>query len=576
MQNLSQNIGTTQGRPHFHPVISSLFDKKGFTQEDIEEFLSWDLLKLPLMSSLKDLDKTAQRIIVAIKNNEPIAIYGDYDVDGTTSCALFYQFFKLLGTQVTLIQPSRFVEGYGIHPPSILKAREDGIKLMITVDCGITAKEACDTALEVGVDLIITDHHTDALDEMPPAYSIVNPNRRDEPKDSPLVSMAGVAVAFAVCVEVKKLLEATQTKKLPTLYPLLQYVAIGTICDLAKLNSMNLKFVRHGLKQIQKTTYPGIRAFFDNEERKRSFVPSEKLSFDIGPKINSKGRLDHPEVALKLLICTDSQDAFHYYSQLDSCNQERKIIQSEVFKAANEQVLKVADEDHLISIVYGEEWHEGVIGIVASRLVETYKVPAIVFSDSEEDGVIKASARSAGTLDLFTCLKDHSHLFLKFGGHKAAAGLSMKKENLEEFKKSVKTYLKDIPAIIRTQNETYDLEITPEQITPQLLKELDMLEPFGMGNKKPVFKMSDFYLKSYDLLKDVHVRWNLTHKTNPRINLKGISFNYIGKWGLTHPEDIFQAQKNPETKLEAFFTLGINHFNGNKYIQLMIDKIVKI
>jgi len=563
----------TQTSKQFHPIIKRLFEKKGLDQNGINEFLSWDLKQLPDLTAMNDMEKTSKRIIEALDNNEKIGIYGDYDVDGTTSCALFYHFFKMIGHEVETIQPSRFVEGYGIHPPSIDKAIEKGIKLLITVDCGITNNEAADHALENGLDLIITDHHNDARDEMPKAYAIVNPSRRDEPKDSLLKPLAGVTVAFAVCVKVREDLIA-RGDKVESIYPLLQFAAIGTICDLAKLTPMNLKIVRHGLRQVPNTQYYGIRAFFTPEERKRGFVPSEKLGFNIGPMINSKGRLDHPEKALQLLLADNSNSAFEYYSHLDVCNKERKFIQAEVVSEAKEQVLRsIKGDEHYISIVYEPHWHEGVIGIVASRLVEEFKVPAIVFSDSETPGIIKASARSAGDLSIFDCLKANDDLFVKFGGHKAAAGLSMDKDNLEEFRNRMNQMLMDIPSIERTVQKSYDIEISPEDINPQLLKELELLEPYGMGNEKPVFKMKGFRLDSFDLMKDIHVRWNISSLKNPNIKLKGISFNYIGKWATPHPEELFSQQNMNGVDLTAYFTLGLNHFNGNQYIQLMVDKM---
>jgi len=557
-----------------HPVIERLFQKRDWNNEQVDEFLSWDLKQLPSLTSMLGTQETAKRIIEAIDAKETIGIYGDYDVDGTTSCALFYHFFQMLDVKVELIQPSRFIEGYGLHASSIDLSLTKGITLLITVDCGITNNEAADYAKEKGIDLIITDHHKDARDQMPDAFSIVNPNRRDEPEDSQLGPLAGVGVAFAVCWEVKSQLESLG-KPCPTLYPLLQFVAIGTICDLAKLTPMNLKLVRHGLHQIPTTQYPGIRAFFSAEERKQKLVPSEKLSFNIGPLINSKGRLDHPEKALNLLISKDSTEAYEFYSHLEISNKERKFIQAEVFQSAKEQFMKSIDgTDQTIAIVYQEDWHEGVIGIVASKLVESFKVPAVVFTNSEDEGLIKASARSAGSLNIFDLLNNCSDLFAKFGGHKAAAGLSMPKDNYDEFKKRMTDQLLSIPAIERTKQEGYDLEIYPHEVTPKLLKELELLEPFGMGNEKPVFKMKGVRLASFDLLKDIHVRWSFStlDKNNPAPPLKGISFNYVGSFGKHHPRDIFEKQNQGGT-LTVYFTLGINRFNGNEYIQLMVNRI---
>ncbi len=573
----SNNATQPQAQPpksqKFHPVIARLFQSKDMGPKEVEDFLSWDLKKLPAFTELKDLDKACKRILEAIEKKQKIGIYGDYDVDGTTSCALMYHFFKSIQTEVELVQPSRFIEGYGIHPPAIDQAIEKNIELLITVDCGITNNEAAIHAKEKGLDLIITDHHKDGRDEMPPAYAVVNPSRRDEDPESELKFMAGVTVAFAVCVRLREML-LEKGHECPSLYPLLQFVAIGTVCDLVPLSPMNLKLTRHGLKQMPQTSFPGIRTFLPPEERKLEFTPSEKLSFLIGPMINSKGRLDHPEKALELLISDDSDHARLCFNHLEIANRERKFIQAQVFEEAREQVLKeMKGEDLPIIIVYNPEWHEGVIGIVASKLVESFKVPAIVFTNAEDKNLIKASARSAGDMSIFEALNEHKELFAKFGGHKAAAGLSMPKENFESFKTSMTKYVANIPLALRTVQESYDLDIVPEEIDPKLVKDLEKLEPFGMGNQKPVFRMTNFILENYDILKDVHVRWNFRSASDPKIKLKGISFNYIGKWGMLHPEELFNHQKNNGEGLTAYFTLGINRFNGNEYIQLMVNKI---
>lgn len=558
-----------------HPIIQRLFDKKGFTHKMIEDFLSWDLKTIPDMSSLKDLGKASKRIIEAIDREEKIGIYGDYDVDGTTSCALLFHFFKMLGVNVSTVQPSRFIEGYGLHLSSIDEAVENNLKILITVDCGISNNEAADYAKEKGLDLIITDHHKDARETMPAAFAVINPNRRDEldnPDYPQLKTMAGVAVGFALAVQIRADLIA-KGQKIPSIYSLLQFVAIGTICDLAHLSPLNLKLVRHGLKLIKDTEYPGLRAFFTNEELKAKTIPSEKLAFHVGPLINSKGRLEHPEASLQLLISDNAEKAREYYDLLVSCNQERKFIQSEVFTEAREQVkreLNNFDGEHLITIVYQPHWHEGVIGIVASKLVETFKVPAIVFTDSEQEGIIKASCRSAGDLDIFNLLKKEESLFIKFGGHKAAAGLSMPKENLRAFIDNMNASLKDVPAIVRTRMDFYDLDIDASEINPQLMRDLDLLEPFGMGNEKPKFRIKGVKLESFDLMKDVHVRWNLSKE---KTKLKGISFNYIGKHDTSAPAEIYSTQNLKQEDLSVYFTLGLNRFNGNESIQLMIDKL---
>jgi len=552
-----------------HPALHKLLSKRLGSDEHLTEFLSWDLKQLPNLQQMRDLEKAAIRILQAIENEECIGVFGDYDVDGTTSCALLYHFFKMIDVEIRPFQPGRFDEGYGVHPSSIDMAQEAGVDLLMTVDCGITGHAAATYAKERGIDLIITDHHT-AQDELPDAFAVIDPCRQDENPDSQLRTLAGVGVAFALALKIKTLMEA-QGKKCPSLYPLLQFVAIGTICDLAKLTPMNLKMVRHGLKSIKENAYPGIAAFFTPEERRRRIIPSEKLSFNIGPLINSKGRLDHPKLALELLTANDRDNTFEMYSQLEICNKDRKQIQRDVFEQAKELVLeKIGDEPPLINVVYHPDWHEGVIGIVASKLVETFKVPAIVMARAKEEGVIKGSARSAGELHLFNLLKDNDDLFLKFGGHKAAAGLSLNEEKLPELIQRLNDQLREVPEIERTRASYYDLELRPEEVNAQLARQLEYLEPFGMGNERPIFKMRGIKLDSYTLMKDVHVRWNFSSLENPKIKLRGVSFNFVGKWGAMHPEELFTRDGG---EVSVQFTLGINHFNGNEYVQLMVEEI---
>lgn len=569
---MQTDSNTTLNNNQLSPAILRLFEKRDLIGEKINEFFSWDLKDLPNLTELKDIDKTATRISEAINKKQKIGIYGDYDVDGCTSCALFYHFFTMLDIEVELFQPSRFVEGYGVHPSSIEQAISKDVNLLITVDCGITNLETADYAKERDIDLIITDHHKDARESMPDAYAVVNPNRRDEPTDSERQYLAGVGVAFAVCLAVKNLL-AKEGREMQSIYPLLQFVAIGTICDMAKLSPMNLKMTRHGLKQIPKTFYSGIASFFTQEDKNFDVIPSEKISFYVGPLINSKGRLDHPEKALNLLISKDYKEAFANYSHLEISNRERKLIQKEVFDEARDKVIKqIKTDDILSSIVYEPHWHEGVIGIVASKLVESFEVPAIVFTNAEQDGIIKASARTAGTLNLYELLKKCEDLFIKFGGHKAAAGLSMPKDNLPTFIERMNGFLLETPEMERTKQDHYDIYLKFDEINRKLVKELELMEPFGMGNSRPIFRMTDARLESFTILKDVHVKWTFVSKENPKKKVSGISFNFIGKWNCLLPEEIFQRQENEGLTVQ--FQIGINRFRGNEIIQLMVEKIL--
>lgn len=553
-----------------NPVLVRLFKKRGFSPLAVQDMLSWNLKDLPALTNMIDLEKASARLIRAMSEGETIGVYGDYDVDGTTSCALLWHFFKMIGVQVEVFQPSRFIEGYGVHDSSIDAAVAKNVKVLITVDCGITSVATAEYA-KGKLDLIITDHHKDAAPKIPEAYAVVNPSRRDEPEDSPLKPLAGVGVAFALALQIKNDLALAGTET-PSIYPLLQFVAIGTISDLARMSPLNLRLTRHGLKQIPTSQYPGIKAFFQPEELKVAMVSSEKISFHVGPHINSKGRLDHPDRALRLLIADTYSECREHYTHLEVANRDRRAIQAEVFEEAKKDVIQSMNGSELyINIMYQPHWHEGVIGIVASKLVETFEVPAIVFTNAEEEGVIKASCRSAGELNIFELLDQCKDLFIKFGGHKAAAGLSMKKENFAAFKERMINLLKPIPASLRTKMSAFDIEVNIEEISGNLLKDLEKLEPFGPGNERPVFRMKNAVIQNYRIMKDAHVRWTFS-APGSKTSVQGVSFNYLGKWNEMTPEELFELQG--KAGLTVQFTLGVNRFNGNETIQLMVDKVI--
>lgn len=553
-----------------HPAVVRLLEKRGLTGVEATEFLSWNLKDIPDLTKMLDMDKAAHRLVQAIEKNEIIGIYGDYDVDGATSCALFFHFFKMLGHEVKVFQPSRFVEGYGIHPVSIDNALAENVTVLVSVDCGISNTETADYANTKGLDLIITDHHRDAAAHIPHAFAVVNPNRRDEAKDSPLGALAGVGVAFAVAVKIREILLAGG-REVPSIYNLLPFVAIGTICDLAVLTPLNLKLTRHGLKQIPQSPFAGVKVFFSPEELQAG-VNSEKIAFNVGPMINSKGRLEHPERSLKLLTASDMNEAREHYTHLEISNRDRRLIQADVFQSAKELALRQWTEEKVVNVVYQPEWHEGVVGIVAAKLVEAFGVPAVVLTNAEEAGIVKGSARTAGELNLFDALEQCKDLFIKFGGHKAAAGMSLKKENVPAFQKRLAEVISKIPAVLRTKPERWDVELSPEEINAGLVRDLAHLEPFGNGNERPVFRMSGIRLASYRVLKDAHVRWSFAPLKNPTASLTGISFNYLGKWNEPTPDEIFQRQNQSALTLQ--FGVSINRFNGNETIQLQVERVI--
>ena len=293
----------------------------------------------------------------------------------------------------------------------------------------------------------------------------------------------------------------------------------------------------------------------------------------MGPLINSKGRLEHPEKSLSLLTTDDPKEAFQNFNQLTLCNQERKNIQAQVVSEAKEQVLKeMYGGKHRITIAFAPHWHEGVIGIAASKMVDLFKVPAIIFCESaKEKGLIKGSARTAGPFNIHEALSQCSDLFSKFGGHRAAAGLSMPRENLSPFKTRMENYLKNIPPIERTASSPFDLTISINDISPELALELERLEPFGSGNPKPVFQIQDATVKSFQILKEQHVRWEFTPLGGGKV-LRGISFFFMNRWETPTPQELFDKQQQGFS-LTVQFSLGFNYFQGNKFIQLEVQDI---
>lgn len=559
-----------------NPFVLQWLEKIGSSYEQYNSLISWDLKSLPPFYELKDMTKAVDRIMMAIEKNEAIAIFGDYDVDGTTSCALLFRFFQKIHYTVKLYQPSRFVDGYGLHPVSVEQAHKDGIKLLITVDCGTSSHAAAEKALQLGLDLIITDHHKDAASTQPKSFALINPNRRDE-QEGPMQALAGVGVAFALSICLRERL-LFLGKKVESLYDLLPYVAIGTIGDLAPLNSMNLILCRHGFKALLQTKDLGLLRFMEKKEFSLEYLESELVSFFIGPMINSKGRLDHPEVALKLLITNQPDDVNKHFEILHLTNQQRKKIQQDVFQEAKADAAEeLLTNNHLPALIlYRPKWHEGVIGIVASKLVEEFNRPALVFTNSDQPGLIKASVRTALGIDIFSALKTHEQYFKKFGGHKAAAGLTIEFKNFEAFKQSFLQYFSEQYLTINPDDHQHQLlPIDFQDIDGKLLADIYKLAPFGQAHPMPKWRIGGFKISHYEILKENHVKWHFTSldqslSSNFKKTITGISFNFF----KNHPPSILNDLKNSKENIFIDGWIKVNQFRGTSHLQLLVDRLI--
>jgi len=439
----------------------------------------------PLLDSLNDpflmdgMEAATYRLITALTENQLICIYGDYDVDGTCSTALLYLFLKELGANVEFYIPQRLTEGYGISQSGIDNVKARGTSLMISVDCGITALEETEYINSLGMDLIICDHHQ-PKDEIPNAYAVLDPLKPG--CEYPFKYLSGAGVAFKLAQGVA---ERIGKRDLPLKY--LDLVAMAGAADIVPLVDENRVLVKEGLDMINSNPRPGVEALIESSNMYVGNLTSGQVVFTIAPRINAVGRLGDAQRAVELLITTDKAEALKLAKVLESENYMRRKIDEDTFDKALEIVENSLDlSEDMAIILHQEKWHPGVIGIVASRLVEKYYRPTIMLTTV--DGVAKGSARSISNFNIYDALKKCGDLLIHFGGHQAAAGLAVELEKIEEFKLKFNQIVKE------TMNEDdllpeihIDTKIKFSEITPKFLRIVDMLAPFGPGNTRPVF-----------------------------------------------------------------------------------------
>lgn len=456
------------------PFAALLLVSRGITDgEELEDFLSDEGLLCDPFSFI-DMDKAVERINLALDNDEKIAVYGDYDADGVTATALMCEYLQMNGADVVPYIPDRNSEGYGLNCEAVKSLCEMGVSLIVTVDNGISAIKEAQYIKELGIDLVITDHHK-VGEALPDAVAVVNPHRADCP--SPFKHFAGVGVAF-------KLVCALCGDDEQALSMFADLVTIGTVGDIVSLTGENRMIVKQGIRMMNEGAGIGV------EELKRVAGVSEKtmtcssVAFSVVPRINAIGRTGHASRALELLLCEDFEGASEIAREIDSANAKRQEIEKEITLQAQKQVEDNPDMlNNRVLIFSGENWHGGVIGIVAARLVQKYGKPCLVITD---DGVeAKGSARSIEGFSLYECISSAKDLLTHYGGHTLAAGFGMKSENLERFKKAVEDYAKTVE--MPFPRLELDCKLRPDFITSDILTVIDALEPFGAGNPQPMF-----------------------------------------------------------------------------------------
>lgn len=525
------------------PEAARLLFSRGIKDEDsLSRFLAPSLDDLHDPYLLHDMDKAVNRIRRAIEQGEFILIYGDYDADGMTSASILKETLEQLGAECLVYLPNRFTDGYGPNA-SVYKyfIEQQGISLIVTVDNGVAGHEAIDLAQSMGVDVIVTDHHS-LPEVLPDAHAIVHPEHPEV--DYPFKHLAGCGVAFKLACA---LLEEVQVE-------LLDLVAIGTIADMVSLTDENRIMVQYGLEVLRNTQRIGLQELFEIAGISNGDVTEETIGFQLAPRLNALGRLDDPNPAIELLTGFDDKEVSEIALMIQDKNEERK----EIVQAIYEEAKSLVDPNKSVQVLAKEGWNPGVLGIVAGRLLEELGQTVIVLNI--EDGRAKGSARSIDAVDIFEALNPHRELFIAFGGHAGAAGMTLEAEQLDALSEILETYVKDKGIDAKGKNTLYlDEELDLESLSLETVKSFERLAPFGMDNQKPVFYIRDFQVENARSMGagDSHLKLKIS---------KGTASFEVVAFGQGSKATEFSQVK----QLELAVTLSVNQWNGQTTLQLMM------
>lgn len=543
---------------------------RGVTAEEAHPFLQPTLRHfLPDPFILKDMDKAVARIVRAIEAGEKIVIFGDYDVDGATSTALLLRYFAMLGVQAGFYIPDRFKEGYGPNAEALCRLKVEGAGLVITVDCGAVSFAPLQAAHDVGLDVVVIDHHKGAA-ELPKAVAVVNPNRLDE--TSAHTHLAAVGVCFLLVVALNKTLReqgffTMRGMAEPSLLSLLDVVALGTVCDVVSLTTLNRAYVVQGLKVMQQRSNAGIAALLEVAGIEDASLTAYHLGFVLGPRINAGGRVGESDLGVRLLTEQDPDTLRDIATRLNHYNMERQAIEQTTQDAAMEAAH--AQHNHEVLMVAGEGWHAGVIGIVASRLKDRFHRPSIVAS--LEGGKGKASARSVSGVDIGAAIvaaREHG-IITEGGGHAMAGGFSFEAQRLDEVHQFFNAQMaQGVGEYLETRCLKLDIPITAAMATPALIALLDQAAPYGMGNPSPMMVLKDAKVVRVDVLKEQHIRLTITDAT--RYQLKAMCFRAVG----TPLGDVLQRAYGKNLHIAG--TLSLNHWQGNTSVTMSVVDAMEV
>lgn len=535
-------------------VIASLLVQRGInTYEEAKHFFRPSLDDLHDPFQMKDMDKAVARVGLAIANNENILVYGDYDVDGTTAVSLVSSYLLSKYPNVATYIPDRYDEGYGISFKGIDFANDNDFSLIIALDCGIKAIDKVKYASEKKIDFIICDHHRPG-DNIPDAVAVLDPKRND--CEYPYKELCGCGVGFKLI----QALASTDGKTTEDLVEYLDLVATAIGADIVPITGENRVLTYFGLQVINEAPRTGFRAILD--QVKKDTLTVTDVVFIIAPRINAAGRMKHGQYAVNLLTETNLGKAIQFAEEIEAFNTDRRDADKRITEEALQQIEEQKEQENFTTVVYDESWHKGVIGIVASRLIETYYRPTLVFTKSGEK--LAASARSVKGFDVYNALEACREHLEQFGGHKYAAGLTLKEENYEAFKLAFESIVSaTIENHMLTPEITIDTEITLDQITPKFYRILSQFAPFGPGNMTPVFMTSSLKDTGYGKCvgeDDKHLRVTVTQN---KTKLVGIGF------GIGNKIDLISNRK----PFKAAYSIDENHWNGEVSIQLKLRDI---
>ena len=543
------------------PVLAQLLVQRGVTTfQQARSFFRPDLADLHDPFLMKDMEEAVTRVHEAVISREKILVYGDYDVDGTTAVSLVYSFLRRLTPAIDFYIPERYDEGYGVSYKGIDWAHENGFKLIITLDCGIKANEKVDYAAERGIDVIICDHPLPE-NELPKAIAVLDPKRED--CNYPFDDLSGCGVGF-------KLVQGySQRYGIPfeTLVPLLDLLVVSIASDLVSVTDENRILAHYGLKQLNSHPREGLLAMIHLSGLEPQHLTIDDIVFKIGPRINAAGRMESGRIAVELLTASDVATAIRIGTEINEHNNERKNIDRRITQEALEMVRSGAClSSGNATIVYNPEWHKGVVGIVASRLVEAFYKPTIVFTRSQ-GGLVTGSARSVHGFDLYDAIESCSDLLENFGGHLYAAGLTLKEENIPAFCERIEKFISNsiIPEM-QTPVVDVDARLNFSQITPKFLRILKQFQPFGPGNSAPVFLTENVYDNGMGRkvgAEGGHLKLELIQESHPYHHISAIAFNMAG----------FYEHIKMGNPIDVCYSIVENYYRGSANTQLRVKDL---